>query len=570
MNAFSLLLVFAVFSMLGIPAVYGHGLGGEILPPIFLEGRDVTLSINVSPSTFDKNDSERYITINLNESKSQAIVEHVTLEFELSKEGKTIFKELFHDDLGNLAIKILTNSGELQIQGDTAPNVDAWMRTATKPVTISGPVFDSGGLYSYKIRIITMDSDNNFLENPPELKGAISLAERNTFEVTDIKQNLKTINLISYFDKIESFEYTSGKIFFLMPFDWNQNFDQLSVVHEEIQIPENFSEFLHTKYEAKINGIMLDEESVTIDDYSSKGRTVHIVASKETLQQIREQATIKSDSKMYFDLGPSQKITLPLEAVTPDLRYRIFLSWEPETIHSGQQVSFLLKIEELFKDKLPKEIRYKVALSHEGKTVLETPVLGSTNSENSDKVSFQFSPEDEGTFKLDIFDIEENPLSKANFLIVVKPQQSQQFPIRMESTQPSGSGNGMYNVDLTWFPNSLGLGESEFVITFYNKNTGLPVRGVSYDFVLIQNGQEIHRKSGFANAGGTFENFVFVEGETGDLTLRIEKIDGTEDFVEIPIRVAPEFPFATSILLGILIFSTILISKTKFVKYYLN
>lgn len=570
MSTIYLIFVFTVFAIVGIPLVYGHGLGGEILPPIFLEGRDVTLSINVSPSTFDKNDSERYITININESKSQAVVEHVTLEFELSKDGKTIFKDLFHDDLGNLAIKILNSPGELQIKGYKAPSVDAWMRTATEPVTISGPVFDSGGLYSYKIRIITMDSDENFLDNPPELKGAISLAERNVFEVTDNKQTLKTINLISYFDKIESFEYNSGKILFSMPFDWNQNFDQLSVVHEEIQIPENFSDFLHTKYEAKINGIMLDEESVTIDDYSSKGRTVHIVANKETLAQIREQATVKSDSKMYFELGPSQEITLPLEAVTPDLRYRVFLSWEPETIHSGQHVTFLLKIEELFTDKLPKEIRYRVVLSHEGKTVLESPVLGSANSETSDKVSFQFSAEDEGTFKLDIFDIEGNPLSKANFLLVVKPQQSQQFPIRMESTQTSGSGNGMFNVDLTWFPNSLELGESEFVITFYDKNTGLPVRGVSYDFVLIHDGQEIHRKSGFANAGGTFENFVFVEGETGDLTLRIEKINGTKEFVEIPIHVAPEFSLAIPILLGVLIFSTVLISRTKFVNFYLK
>ena len=566
MPFFPSLLLFAVLSIIAIPLAFGHGLGGEVQPPIFLEGRDVTLSISISPSTFDKNDLERYITINLNESKSQAVVEHVTIEFELSKDGKTIFKELFHDDLGNIVIKALSNtSGEIKINANKTPGIDAWMRTATEPIILSGPVFDSGGLYAYKIRIITIDSDDNILDEKTELKGAVSLAEHNTFGVVDSEHNPQTVNLISYFDTVESFEFNSGKISFSMPFDWNQNFDQLSVVHEEIQIPENFSEFLHTKYEAKINDVILDDESVTIDDYSSKGRTIHIVANKEILNQFREQMVKKSDSVMYFELGPSQEITLPLEAITPDLRYRIFLSWDPEVILSDQNVSFFLKIEEMFSDQIQKEIAYDVVLSKEGKTIFKDHVLGSANSD-PDIVKFRFSPEDQGTFKLDISDIGGNSLSKANFLIVVKPQKSNDFPIRLESVSKTGSSDGLYNVDLTWFPNSLGLGESEFVITFYDKNSGIPVRGVTYDFVLIKDDKEIHRKSGLASAGGTFENFVFVEGETGDLTLRIEKINGTDDYAQIQINVAPEFSFAVPILLGVLICFTILVSKTKMVK----
>ena len=570
MSSFSLIFVFLVLTIIGIPVVYGHGLGGEIQPPIFLEGRDVTLSINVSPSTFDKNNSERFITVDLNESKSQAIIENVTFEFELIKEGKTIFKELFHDDLGHLVIKVLNNnSNEIQIIGDKISGIDAYTRTSTEPVIISGPIFNSGGLYSYKIKIITMDSDDNFLEKPAELKRAISLAEVNTFEVADNKQNLKTINLISYFDKIESFEYTSGMMLFSMTFDWNQNFDQLSVVHEEIQIPEDFSEFLHTKYEAKINGILLDAESVTIDDYSTKGRTIHIVVNKETLKEIQEKAIEKSNTEMYFELNPSQEITFPLEGVTPDLRYRIFLSWDPETIVSGQESTFLLKIDEMFTNKTQKDIEYEVTLSQEGKTVFSGHILGSTNSEKPDKIPFHFSPQDKGTFKLEVHDIEGNFLSKANFLVVVKPQDSSKFPIRLESISEIDS-SALYNVDLTWFPNTLELGESEFVITFYEKSTGLPVRGASYDFVLVKNGNELYRKSGFANAGGTFENFVFVEGESGDLTLRIEKINGTNEFVKVPIHVAPEFSSSILMMVGILIFSILLVSKSRLAKINFN
>ena len=165
-----------------------------------------------------------------------------------------------------------------------------------------------------------------------------------------------------------------------------------------------------------------------------------------------------------------------MEAITPDLRYRIFLSWEPESIQSNQDVTFYLKIEEMFAKRSEKEIEYEVTLSQEGKTIFDDKILGLANSDKPDNLKFQFSPNNIGTIKLDVFDIEGNSLSKANFLIVIKPQQSQDFPIMLESMPEKESGEGKYIVDLTWFPNTLGLGESEFVITFYDKNTDLPVR----------------------------------------------------------------------------------------------
>lgn len=556
--------VFLVLASSGIPLVYGHGLGGESLPPIFLEGRDVTLSINISPSTYEKGDSERYITLNLSESKSQALVEHVTFDFELKKDGKQILKDRFHDDLGNLVIKVINkNTDSIQIQGAKLSGIDAWMSSAAKPLTISGMVFDSGGLYEYTVQILTMDSDENLLDEKTELAGAVSLTEKNTFEVIDSKDNSQKINLISYFDSIKSFEFNSGKIFFSMPFDWSQNFDQLSVVHQEIQVPENFSEFLYTKYEAKINGILLNADSVTIDDYSTEGRTIHIVASKSMLEEIREQAAEESDSIMNFELGPSKDVTLPLEAITPDLRYRIFLSWDPQVIRQNQETVFHLKLEEMFTEKSEKQIEYDISLSQDGKQIFNKHVSGSANSENPDE--FLFTPTSDGTIKLDVYDIEGNSLSKANFLAVV--ERETEFPIKLQSADSNGD-RGQYDVDLTWFPNSLSLGESEFIITFYEKDTRTPVREITFDFVLIKDGKEIHRKSGIASSGGTFENFTFVDKESGELFLRIEKINGTQEYVEIPIHVAPEFPVFASIILGILILFTVMVSKTKYLEIF--
>ncbi|MFQ5783133.1 MAG: PEFG-CTERM sorting domain-containing protein, partial [Nitrosopumilus sp.] len=453
-------------------------------------------------------------------------------------------------------------SDEIKIKGDKSPAIDAWMKTATEPVIMTGPVFDSGGLYEYKVEILTADSDFNFLDKRLDLVGAVSLAEHNTYEILDSQQNSNEVNVISYFDTIENFEFDSDKISFSMPFDWNQDFEQLSVVHEEVRISKGFSEFLHTKYEAKVNEILLEDTDVTIDDYSSDGRTVHIVLTQKRLKEIREQAMQESQSQMFFELGPSSDVGLPLEATTPDMRYRVWLSWEPNTIKVGEDVTFFLKTDELFSDKSKKNIEYDIELSSDENQIHKEHFAGSVNTETPDSFQYTFSPENAGTVKLDMLDIEGNSLSNVNFLVVVNPQDIAKFPIQLESVSESNPDGGQYGVDLTWFPNELELGESEFIMTFYDKDSGLTVGDVTYDFVLVQNGTEIHRKSGIATGGGTFENFVFVEKEAGDVTLRIEKIAGTDEYVEITVNVVPEFDLLALLVLGVAFVIVVIASKT--------
>ncbi|MGY5152518.1 MAG: PEFG-CTERM sorting domain-containing protein [Candidatus Nitrosopumilus sp. bin_6a] len=564
MKVFYISIIFLIVSIgFSTNLAFGHGLGGETHPPVSLDGRDVTLSIDISPSVFDKDDPERYITVNLSESKNQSVVEHVTFALEMTKDGEQIFRRIFHDDFGNLIIKVINDgSDEIKVKGDKSPAIDAWMKTATEPVTMTGNIFDSGGLYEYKVEILTADSDFNFLDKRLELIGAISLAEHNTYEILDSQQNSNEVNVISYFDTIENFEFDSDKISFSMPFDWNQDFEQLSVVHEEVRISKDFSEFLHTKYEAKVNGVQLEDLDVTIDDYSSDGRTVHIVLNREGLKQLREQAMQESTSQMFFELGPSSDVGLPLESITPDMRYRVWLSWEPAIIKAGEDVTFFLKTDELFTDKSNKDIDYEVEISSDETQIFKEHFAGSVNTETPDSFQYKFSSGDIGTVKLDMFDVGGNSLSHVNFLVVVNPQDVSKFPIKLESVSKSNSDGGKYRVDLTWFPNTLELGESEFIMSFYDKDTGLIVGDVSYDFVLVQNGTEIHRKSGVANGGGTFENFVFVEKESGDVTIRIEKIAGTDEYVEITVNVVPEFDLLVLLVLGVAFIVVVILSKT--------
>jgi hypothetical protein len=152
-------------------------------------------------------------------------------------------------------------------------------------------------------------------------------------------------------------------------------------------------------------------------------------------------------------------------------------------------------------------------------------------------------------------------LSSTDYVVVVSPESKKTFPIRLQSTTPDGT-KGNYNVDLTWVPENLQPGEAEFIITIYDQNLQ-PVPNAQYDFVLVQNGQEIQRKSHIASAGGSFEDVTFFEGNKGPMTLKIENINQSGESVDIPITVTPEFPLGWLIVMVVVFSSVVIISRTK-------
>ncbi|WP_299292154.1 peptidase [Nitrosopumilus sp.] len=402
--------------------VFGHGLGGEVLPPVTIQDRDATLSIDVSPSIYDPENPEHSVTIRLFDSNTEAIIEHVSLVLEMKKDGEQIFKHTFHDEMGNLNFQVISDdSDEITIKGIQEPILRGWMKAEDQPLILTGPIFTSGGLYEYKVEILTIDSDDNILEQKVELEGAISLADIKNFEVSDSQNKVHDIQVISYFDIISDFNFDSNKVSFSMPFDWNQNLEQLSVIHEEIRVPNTFGEFLSTKYNAYVNGILMPDEVVNIDDYSFDDRTVHMTVYREIIKDIREEAIKTSDSKIDFKLETSESVQFPLEFATPDLRFKVYLSWEPETIRAGEETTFFVEFEELFKAKTKRGTEYDLKIIQNDKKIYEKYLIGNINSDipNSHKIIFE--PEHVGTANISFSDIDGNPLSKGNFIIVINP-----------------------------------------------------------------------------------------------------------------------------------------------------
>lgn len=102
--------------------------------------------------------------------------------------------------------------------------------------------------------------------------------------------------------------------------------------------------------------------------------------------------------------------------------------------------------------------------------------------------------------------------------------------------------NEQFQVDLSWDPPVIQPNQqTKFIFTIRDPTTLETKQNSVYDFVLLQNGKEIHRTSGKAVIGGDFEDYIFSEDQAGPIIIRFEKIAGTSESTQFTIVVAPEF-----------------------------
>ena len=127
------------------------------------------------------------------------------------------------------------------------------------------------------------------------------------------------------------------------------------------------------------------------------------------------------------------------------------------------------------------------------------------------------------------------------------------------------SKNEEFRVDLSWDPPIIEPDKNtKFIFTIRDPVSLNPLRQSSYDFVLIQNGKEIHRTSGIAEIGGYYEDYTFSEDRTGLVSVRLENIRGTGESTEIALQVVPEFGSIALIIFAVAIVSIIVVNaKSK-------
>ena len=344
MNGLKFIVAFFVLASFVIIPAYGDGLASETLPPSIIGNRNVTLVINSSPFLIDNFHAGTQINFALLDVKDQQPIPGVTLSIAAFKGDKPLFGHIFKSDNGNFLINMIPESlGNISID-ETGGIFSSVTGQHGGNYDVKGPIFNEGGLYRFKIEILTMDSYDNQVSKSYNV--AISIPETMQYQVNDKEYGKQNVTVIAFYDKIGNFQYDSNKklMSFSMPFDWStDNVRQVSVVHQEIKIPKSFSDFIVTKYDANVNGVKLSDKAISIDDYSSDERIVHLILYKQDLANVVKQ---QSDSKadMDFTLSPSNETGFPIIQYTRNAQYKVSLSWDPPKIMPGSTTRFSFQV----------------------------------------------------------------------------------------------------------------------------------------------------------------------------------------------------------------------------------
>jgi len=344
--------IFAVAMSLLIPtsSVYGHGFGIDTIRSVDVQGKKISISVEL-PMTFEQT-GEKQITITATEDKTKENAKNVTFRVGLFHENKMIFRNYFFTSDGVLPIKVNSvQEGEITIHGEQDSLLGAWHGTESDPIMISGPIFNSGGLYNFEIEVRTIDEPTNIIENSGVYNADLTIVDSTEFLQKDAENNDVEFKVKSYFDNISNFEYDPivQQVTFEMPFDWSEKqMSHVPVVHEEVHFPKNFAEFLSPSYTGKANGIDLFKASVTIDDYTENDeRIVHFVLLQDHLRFISNQLQKSGEplpDKIIFTLSRSENIAFPLTAFTRSEDFQVNLSWDPIEIAPGQNTNFVFTI----------------------------------------------------------------------------------------------------------------------------------------------------------------------------------------------------------------------------------
>ena len=344
--------ILAISACLLFPAssVYGHGLGIDTIPSIDIQGKRISISVEM-PMYFE-NDQDQ-ITITATEDETKENAKNVTFLIGLFHNNEMIFRNYFFTDNGVLPIKISpkSDSDNFVIHGQQDSILGAWHGTESNPIEITGPLFTSGGLYNFEIEVRTIDEPTNIVEDSRTYNADLSVIETTSYTQNDAENNDVEFRVKSYFDQISNFQYDPGakQITFEMPFNWSEKqMSHVSVVHIESHFPKDFTEFLSPSYSGHANGIELFKSSVSVDDYTEDDeRIVHFVLLQDHLRFLKNEMKKLDEplpDNILFTLTTSETTAFPLETYTKSEDFKVNLSWDPLNIEPGVDTNFVFTI----------------------------------------------------------------------------------------------------------------------------------------------------------------------------------------------------------------------------------
>ncbi len=297
-----------------LPDAFGHGLGGDQAEAISFEGMEVTVRTDLTPSDITIGDIDDVnMKIRFFDTLTDETLEKVTYRIEVWRSGDLLARNLFYDLDGRLDVEIrpeancnepdlwrcTTYGGSEHVSAPEALYVygeactDDNLDVCARP-TITGPIFEKGGLYNIRIDIEGATSPRTQLATLLSYDTFVSVAQEQDFLVQTANAQEIPVIVKTYYDDVENFQFdtSDNSISFDMAFDWSPDYvDLVQVVHEEVRVPKSFVPYAEGKqFKGYVNGIEVDQRALLNDPYSyDDTNVVHFLVTNTELTRINEE-----------------------------------------------------------------------------------------------------------------------------------------------------------------------------------------------------------------------------------------------------------------------------------------
>ena len=511
MNSYLFLGILIGVLILGVelPDSFGHGLGSETMDPVTVGDKQVTLEVG---STTDYDTEIRQITIDLSETSTRELIKETTFSVELIKGNETLLVNNFERDDGVLIMNLVPSEDE-DVQVINQETFASFFGLAADQFNVKGKVFESGGLYEFNIKILTIDSYSNVLPEPIEYYLGISIPETTYYEINDDGFGKQQIGIITYYDQILDFKYDQTSIKFMFPFEWsNDAIEQSSVVHQEILIPKTFGKFLVSDFDVYLNNVLLPKTIINIDDFSKDERIIHVVISQAELKDLFENEKMVGD-KIVLGVMPSSN-DLPLMGLTENSQFKVLLDWEPHEIKAGQDIKLSFDILDVFLKDRPVSVNYDLNVIHAEVVIFRESGVSTGSKDMQNQVEFLVSEDISGPIIIKFENLGDNELANLKLPIMIHDK-----GITIQETAPEPT------ISLSTDEESYQVGDTIFV----TGNVGNPIGDdlVTVEFIA-PNGNMAQVEQPTPNSDGDFSTSFKISLKTNGI-YKIKALSGSTE-----------------------------------------
>lgn len=357
---------------------FADGLFQENLPPASIGDRQLRLFIKINPPILTSDTKQdAYLQLRLFDARNNDTVKFTTYSISVTKgtnpKAEPLLTDAFLAENGLLTLKIQPQEGPVTVFSNLDPNLNAYQ--ADHPggdIKLTGPILLEGGLYHFKITLVTIDNIHTLFSpySAPSYETYLSVGDVFKQDVqTADKTRTATypVTIISYYDKVKDFGFNAGAKTFTwaMPFDWNTSRIEKAAnvfVHEEIRVPKSFAGIGDANaFDAKVNGKPIAGRMLAVDPFSDeKNLIVHFLINKNDVLDMARNNNIHppstNDSQqqgmMTFSLSPASNASgaeqTSGEISTDTGGIHVLLSWTPSQLKAGTDTKLHLQFFDAF------------------------------------------------------------------------------------------------------------------------------------------------------------------------------------------------------------------------------